>query len=122
MCIILDYTVDGEILKVLNAYVNMVGVRMNFEGGKFSMRTEGEGAYSGDILFDVTSVEKEDGVYTVTVKPLSENINIMSYWKEFIRLNNNNSKFVKHISEDTSNDDGSVTFTFTVNVPETETD
>lgn len=116
----LGYTVDEAILKVINAYVNTVGVRMNFKGGEFSMRNEGDGAYSGDILFGVTSVEKEDGVYTVTVKPLSEKLNIMSYWKEFVRLNNNNTEFVKHISEDTINDDGSLTFTFTVKVPETE--
>ncbi len=108
---------------VLNAYVNMVGVRLTLANdGTFTARTEGTGAYTGDVFFNVTSEKKGDNVYTITVSPATENFNnavtIMSYWNEFIRINNNHSVVVENISNSVVNSDGSVTFDFTV--PTTE--
>ena len=107
---------------MLNAYVNMVGIRLDMkEDGTFTARNEGTGAYSGDIFFDVTAEKVSDGVYEVTVTPLdtfANKVTIMSYWNEFVRINNNHSKVAANISDSQFNEDGSVTFTFTV--PATE--
>ena len=116
-----DYSVDSQygLYDVLNAYVNMVGVRLTMASdGSVTARTEGSGAYTGDVFFNVTSEKKSEGVYTITVSPVTENFNnkvtIMSYWSEFIRINNNNSVVKEQISNSVTNDDGSVTFDFTV--------
>ena len=119
-----DYSIEEKpgLYDVLNAYVNMVGVRLTMkEDGTFTARSEGSGAYSGDIFFDVTAEKVSDKVYKVTVTPVAsfENkVTIMSYWQEFIRINNNHSVVVENISNSTTNADGSVTFTFTT--PETK--
>ncbi len=112
-------TSDCGLYNVLNAYVNMVGVRLTLtQDGKVTARTEGTGAYTGDIFFNVASQAKGNGVYTITVSPLTENFNnavtIMSYWDEFIRINNNNSIVKQNISNTVFNPDGSITFDFTV--------
>ena len=114
-----DYTLGYKgLYNVLNAYVNMVGVRLTLtKEGTITARTEGTGAYSGDIFFSVTSEKKSDDVYTITIAPLESfcnKVTIMSYWKEFIRINNNNSIVKAQISESVMNSDGSVTFTFTL--------
>lgn len=108
-----------SIYNVLNAYVNMVGIRLTFDfADTFTMREEGSGAYSGNILFDVSSEKKSDGVYSITVTPVTENVKysakIMSYWQEFVRINNNHSIVAENISDVVYNDNGGVTFTFTV--------
>ncbi len=115
-----DYKADAYgLYDVLNAYVNMVGVRLTMTSdGTITACTEGSGAYTGDIFFSVTSEKKSDGVYTITVKPITENfstpVDIMGYWMEFIRINNNNSVVKQNISNSVVNDDGSITFDFTV--------
>ena len=109
---------NAGLYNVLNAYVNMVGIRLNLtESGNFTARTEGTGAYTGDIFFDVESEKMGEGVYKVTVKPVEtfgNRVTIMSYWNEFIRINNNHSVVLQNISDSAINPDGSVTFTFTV--------
>ena len=112
-------TSDYGLYDVLNAYVNMVGVRLTMtSNGTITARTEGTGAYTGDVFFNVTSEKKSDNVYTITVSPITEDFNnkvtIMSYWSEFIRINNNNSVVKQNISNSVTNSDGSVTFDFTV--------
>ncbi|MBQ7876683.1 MAG: BNR repeat-containing protein [Clostridia bacterium] len=103
---------------VLNAYVNMVGIRLDMTAnGTFTARTEGNGAYTGDIFFDVSATKVSDTVYEVTVTPVdtfANKVTIMSYWNEFIRINNNHTKVAANISDSVINEDGSVTFTFTV--------
>ena len=103
---------------VLNAYVNMVGIRLDMSNdGTFTARTEGKGAYTGDIFFDVASEKTENNVYKVTVTPVetfANKVTIMSYWNEFVRINNNHTKVSANISDSVMNEDGSVTFTFTV--------
>ena len=112
-------TSDYGLYDVLNAYVNMVGIRLTLtSSGAVTARTEGTGAYTGDVFFSVTSEKKADNVYTITVTPLTENfenkVTIMSYWSEFIRINNNNSVVKQQISNSVITSDGSVTFDFTV--------
>ncbi|MBQ8001967.1 MAG: heparinase II/III family protein, partial [Clostridia bacterium] len=113
-----NYSVSetGGLYAVLNAYVNMVGVRITlFLDGSVSVCTEGAGAYSGDVFFDVTCI-KNGNVYTITITPLTEGftapVELMDYWQEFIRINNNNSVVSENISNVTSSD-GSITFDFT---------
>ncbi len=113
-----DYSAsDYGLYDVLNAYVNMVGIRLDMdENGNFTARTEGKGAYTGDIFFDVTSKEVSDGVYEVTVTPVdtfANKVTIMSYWDEFIRINNNNSAVVNGITNYNVDENGVLTFTFT---------
>ncbi|MBQ3109762.1 MAG: DNRLRE domain-containing protein [Clostridia bacterium] len=112
-------TTNYGLYDVLNAYVNMVGVRLTLtQDGTVTARTEGSGAYTGDVFFNVTSEKKSANVYTITVSPITENFNnsvtIMSYWNEFIRINNNNSVVKQNITNSVINSDGSVTFDFTV--------
>ncbi|MBR5535821.1 MAG: BNR-4 repeat-containing protein, partial [Clostridia bacterium] len=111
-------TEDQGLYDVLNAYVNMVGVRLDMEeDGTFIARSEGKGAYTGDIFFDVESEKKSEGVYEITITPVASfanKVTIMSYWNEFVRINNNHSVVIEHISDSKINEDGSVTFTFTV--------
>ena len=114
-----DYSTDKiGLYDVLNAYVNMVGIRLDMDtNGNFTARTDGQGAYSGDIFFEVTSEKVSDGVYKVTITPLesfANKVTIMSYWDEFVRINNNQSKAALCITDSVFNEDGSVTFTFTV--------
>lgn len=110
-------TDDERLYSVLNAYVNMVGVRLKMDkSGNVSRMKTGEGAYSGDVFFSVTSTDNGDGVYTVTVTPLKSfknKVTIMGYRKEFVRINNNNSVVKDCISNVTENEDGGITFTFT---------
>ena len=112
-------TSDHSLYEVLNAYVNMVGIRLTMKAdGGFSARTEGTGAYSGDVFFDVASQEKSDGVYSITVTPVAENFNnkvqIAAYWTEFIRINNNNKVVKECISNTNITSDGTITFDFTL--------
>ena len=113
-----DYSAaDTGLYKVLNAYVNMVGIRLEMTRENVSARTEGAGAYSGDVFFDVASVKKSEGVYEITVTPLAtfaNKVTIMGYWNEFIRINNNHTIVAECISDSVINADGSVTFTFKV--------
>ncbi|MGM9551544.1 MAG: hypothetical protein ACI3XA_04750, partial [Clostridia bacterium] len=85
--------------------------------GNFTARTEGTGSYSGDIFFDVTSESLDESSYKVTVTPLesfNNKVTIMSYWNEFVRINNNHTTVLTNITDSQINPDGSVTFTFTV--------
>ena len=95
----------------------MVGIRLEMTRENVSARTEGAGAYSGDVFFDVASVKKSEGVYEITVTPLAtfaNKVTIMGYWNEFIRINNNHTIVAECISDSVINADGSVTFTFKV--------
>ena len=112
-------TASYGLYDVLNAYVNMVGVRLTLtKDGTITARTEGTGSYTGDVFFNVTSEKKSEDVYTITITPVTESFNnkvtIMSYWTEFIRINNNNSVVKENISNSATNPDGSVTFDFTI--------
>ncbi len=107
------YELTDVLVDVLNAYVNQTGVRLTLASdGTITARTEGTGAYTGDLFFDVSRVDNGDGSYTVTVIP-SENAEIKAWWKEYVRINNNNSQVVNMITDDSISEDGTLTFTFT---------
>lgn len=115
-----EYALTDVLVDVLNAYVNQTGIRLTMTSdGTVTARTEGTGAYTGDLFFDVSRVDNGDGSYTVTVTP-SENAEIKSWWKEYVRINNNNSAVVNMITNDSIAEDGTLTFTFTPVVSTTE--
>ncbi|MBQ7876553.1 MAG: hypothetical protein IJ316_04605, partial [Clostridia bacterium] len=67
---------------------------------------------SGDQFFEVVSSETvSENVYAITIKPVGTNTTINSYWQEYIRINNNNSKIAAYTSL-VENEDGRVTITF----------
>ena len=107
------YELTDVLVDVLNAYVNQTGIRLTYSSdGTITARTEGTGAYSGDLFFEVSRVDNGDGSYTVTVTP-STNAEIREWWKEYVRINNNNSAVVNMITNDSIAEDGTLTFTFT---------
>lgn len=113
---------NATLYNVLNAYVNMVGIRLNIENdGTMTPNTTDKGKYSGDAFFEVTCVKNEN-VYSVTIKPVSEEfenpVKIMGYWKEFIRINNNNSTVRNMITNEQIASDGTLTFDFTMEAKE----
>ena len=116
-----DYSMTNEdLLNVLRAYVNQVGIRLTYNPDAeetFSAREDGSGAYSNSAaFFDVSYTDNSDGSYTVVVTPLSDyntNVEIKDWWKEYVRVNNNNSKVRTMITNDSISEDGTLTFTFT---------
>lgn len=111
-----NYTASETLVRVLNAYVNQVGIRLSLSSTGFTVNTAGEGAYTGNgAFFSVSETEIDDNVYTVTLTPVGEQTEIdMESWNTYIRINNNNSK-IKVATELTANDDGSYTLTFDMN-------
>ena len=107
------YELTNILCDVLNAYVNQVGVRLTIaKDGTITARTEGAGAYTGDLFFDVSRIDNGDGSYTITVTP-SKNAEIKKWWKEYVRINNNNSAVVNMITDDSIAENGTLTFKFT---------
>ncbi len=114
----LPYTIDDAVKDVLAAYVNQSGIRLNYsKDGTMSARTTGTGAYTGDLYFNVESALQSDGSTFVTVTPLGESdgffnsVIIPTWWKEYIRINNNNSVAASYISEEKL-EDGVLSFKF----------
>ena len=102
-----------SMIEVLNAYVNQTGIRLSVTSAGLTAYTgTGTSAYSGDQFFEVLSSETvSEKVYAITIKPVGANTTINSYWQEYIRINNNNSKIAAFTSL-VENEDGSVTITF----------
>ncbi|MBQ8002625.1 MAG: hypothetical protein IJ297_04195 [Clostridia bacterium] len=114
----LPYTIDDAVQAVLKAYVNQTGIRLTYSSdGTMSARTSGKGAYTGDLFFTVESSLNADGSTFVTVTPLNEadnfntEVEIASWWKDYIRINNNNSVATKYIY-DAKLENGVLSFTF----------
>lgn len=112
-----DYDEDvinsAALYKVLNAYVNQTGIRLSVTSSGLTEYTgTGQSAYSGEQFFEVISAETVgENVYTITIKPSGSKTVIASYWQDYIRINNNNSK-IKSFTSLKENADGSVTITF----------
>ncbi|MGM9552510.1 MAG: DUF6055 domain-containing protein [Clostridia bacterium] len=109
-----EYILSKVLKDVLNAYVNQTGIRLTMTNdGTFTARTEGNGCYSGEnIFFTVDKKDNGDGSYTVTIAP-STNVEIKSWWKEYVRINNNHSTVYNWITEDLIDENGTLTFKFT---------
>ncbi len=115
-----DGAMKSELLyKVLNAYVNQVGIRLTFSDNEsftdweLTVRTDGNGSYSGDAYFIVSETTSVGKVYYVTLIPVGENTVILNYWNTYIRINNNNS-LIKLYTELEDNGDGTYTLSFDV--------
>ncbi len=111
---------ESEILyKVLNAYVNQTGIRLTLDKttNTFTVRATGSGAYSGNAFFTVgeTTYDETNGTYTVTLEPVGEKTEILKYWKEYIRVNNNHSAVQGMIADAEVAEDGTLTITMTIN-------
>ena len=102
---------------VLQAYTNQVGIRLSFSAdGACTPRIEGDGSYSGDVFFDVECIDNNNGSYNISIMPLDEfeiPVEIASWWKDYVRINNNNSAVKGMITNDKINEDGSIEFVFT---------
>ncbi len=116
----LPYTVDDAVKEVLMAYVNQTGIRLTYSpDGSVSARVSGKGAYTGDLYFNVTSSVNSDGSTSVSITPLGEtdgffnSVTIPSWWKDYIRINNNHSVATQYISEEKL-ENGVLSFTFKV--------
>lgn len=115
----LSYDVNEAVKRVLNAYINQTGIRLTYDKDKNVKRQEsGKGSYYGDAFFDVESTVNDDGSTVVVIRPLGEedefanSVTIASWWKDYVRVNNNNSEAKGYISEDKI--EGNVlSFTFT---------
>lgn len=112
------YNVDGAVANVLNAYINQVGIRLTLSNGEIVARTSGSGAYTGDVFFDVESLDNGDGTYAVTITPkggaeFNNTVSIASWWNEYVRINNNHSIVAQNINDITL-ENNVLTFTFTV--------
>ncbi len=93
-----DDAISKVLYNVLNAYINQTGIRLEFsEDGTMSARESGNGKYTGDIFFDVQSCENDDKSTSVTIRVLgedegfAESVSIASWWKDYVRVNNNHS-------------------------------
>jgi hypothetical protein len=118
----LSYELTDYVKSVLNAYINKVGVRLTYSSSDKSItsRTDGNGAYTGDVFFSVESTPNSDGVsYDVTVTLESwSGLALASDWMESIRVNNNHSTVVGRgmiTNETVTTDDGVTTLTFNFN-------
>lgn len=113
----LGYTVTSAIEEVLNAYVNQVGIRLSLTSAGIQ---RADSAYTGDIFFTVAAAENADGSYTVTITPENwHGLSIADWWRDYVRINNNNSKVRNMITVDEAtggiDGDGNLTFTFNPN-------
>lgn len=118
----MPYTIDDAVKNVLNAYINQTGIRLTYSvDGKMTARTTGNGAYTGDLFFDIASSVNDDGSANVVITPLGEDkgfgnkVAISSWWQDYIRVNNNNTEAKEYIS-DVKLENGVLSFKFTVPV------
>ena len=114
----LPYTIDSAVKEVLAAYVNQSGIRLTYsKNGTMSARLTGDGAYTGDLYFNVESVLNSDGSTSVTITPLGDEdgffnpVAIPTWWMDYIRINNNNSVATTYIS-DAKLENGVLSFKF----------
>lgn len=115
----LAYTINDAVKAVLSAYVNQTGIRLSYaKDGTMTARESGKGAYAGDLYFNVTSSLNDDGSTFVTVTPLGagegffNSVTIPAWWKEYVRVNNNNTIIQDYIYDEKIDGDGVLTFTF----------
>ncbi len=95
---------SDDAIAVLNAYLNQVGIRLDIKdiaaNGTVTARMSGNGAYTGDdAFFDITvGTTGNGGVYEITLKAKGK-ASFSGFWKDYIRINNNNSAVKQGITE-----------------------
>ncbi len=112
----LPYTIDDAVKNVLSAYVNQTGIRLIYKSdGSMSASS----VYTGDVFFNVSYSLNDDGSTFVTIAPLgaeenfANRVDIASWWKEYVRVNNSNAAIQWYI-RDAEINDGVLTFTFKI--------
>lgn len=116
----LPYTIDDDVKNVLNSYINQTGIRLTYNSdGSMVVRQTGNGTYTGSLFFDVEYTVNDNNSTTVTIIPYGEedgfgnSVEITEWWKNYVRINNNNSTAKTYITDDKI-EDGVLTFTFTM--------
>jgi len=104
-------------LDVLNAYVNQVGIRLTAskdESGNATFTVSN--VYTGEEFFTVDTAEvtaDENGAYTIKLTA-SGQAQFKTFWKEYVRINNNNSEVQKMLDDGEITSDGkTITIKFT---------
>lgn len=99
-------SLDEAVKNVLNAYINQSAIRLDYtEDNEFLPRLDGKGKYSSEPFFKVESENDGDAIH-VKITPLNEDdgflnsVDFASWWKDYIRINNNHSQAVLYISND----------------------
>ncbi len=112
--------INSALKNILNAYINQVGIRLLYRSdGSMCVNDSNSGKYSGEVYFDVEYVVNEDNSTTVTITPFglqeafNNSVDIASWWKEYVRVNNNNSTVKTYISNEKL-ENGVLTFDFKV--------
>ncbi|MCD8049795.1 MAG: hypothetical protein LUG52_09445 [Clostridia bacterium] len=112
---------SGETLtNVLNAYANETGARITLTYSAESGFGVAEAEYAnGAVAFftaECEDITDESGSVTgakITLKAAGGDVLFYDYWKEYIRINNNNSSAVTHIENaEISDDKSTLTFEF----------
>lgn len=112
----LPYTVDEAVKNVLNAYINETGIRLVYKSDGSMSASD---VYTGDVFFDVEYSSNDDGSTSVVITPLGatdgfvNQVEIASWWKEYVRINNSNTAVQWYI-RDAEINDGVLTFTFKI--------
>ncbi|MBQ3109627.1 MAG: Ig-like domain-containing protein [Clostridia bacterium] len=105
-----NYTEMPEVLvKVLNGYVNQVGVRLIINEGVLAKSDKYTG--SEDTFFTVSNASTNGSVYTCTLTAVGEAEINTDLFNTYVRINNNNSA-VKTLVSVVDNGDGTYTLTF----------
>ncbi len=116
----MEYTVDGVVKNILNAYVNQTGIRLTVKDDGITVE---ENKYTGDVFFTVECVSDGDDGWNVTITPDTSwgtPAEIAAWWTDYVRFNNNNSKAKEYISASHYvnsdpvyiHEDGTLTFNF----------
>ena len=109
------YDINEDVQKVLNAYVNAVGVRVTLtEAGVAAVDQEHYAYGKADKadFFEVTAA-KDGNKYTVTITPKKNVVLDEASMKANLRVNNNHSALAEAL-ETLTIADGVATFTITV--------
>ncbi|MBQ7876464.1 MAG: hypothetical protein IJ316_04160 [Clostridia bacterium] len=111
-------TVDATVEAVLNAYVNMTGIRLSVTADGVAVE---DNKYTGAVFFTVESVSDGDDGFNVTITPdttWGTPAEIAQWWTDYVRFNNNNGVAKGYISN-AAFADGVLTFNFDTTADET---
>ncbi|MGM9551149.1 MAG: LamG-like jellyroll fold domain-containing protein [Clostridia bacterium] len=90
----MPYTVTDAVKNVLNSYINQTGIRITY---KSDGSVGASDKYTGDLFFDVSYSPNPDNSTAIVITPLGQEdgfynqVKLADWWKEYVRINNNNS-------------------------------
>ncbi|MBQ8540423.1 MAG: hypothetical protein IJ435_02990 [Clostridia bacterium] len=103
-------TMPDVLVKVLNGYVNQVGVRLVINEGVLAKSDKYTGT-DNTTFFTVTDASTNGTTYTCTLKATGDAKINTELFSTYVRINNNNSKINTLVSV-VDNNDGTYTLTF----------